>query len=117
MGKPYSLGTAKKSSDLAAAYNKAKSEAKQFGLDVSTNLKEEVVATAMDQKKKPAEFYIDIDTVPGMIKLDFVCEVAGGVKSVLGRKAIKSVEEYKKMASLAKLVHQKTVEKECHWDV
>ena len=113
--KNYVINSAKKSTDLAATYNKAKTEADKFDLQVATPLKEEVVATAMTSKKKQADFFIEIETGTNFIKLDFVCEVKGAGKWVLGRKMIKSFEEYQKNEALAKNLHMNMVKKECNW--
>jgi hypothetical protein len=113
MSEKFVIASAKTAKELGAAYDKAKSAAKGYGFSSVTSLKEEVVGKAMTDAKKGADFVVEVDT--GIVQL--VCEVKGSMRSVIGRKEIKTVQDFKSASALAKnQAFQKTA-KENGWNV
>jgi hypothetical protein len=102
MAEKFPIATAKKPTELKAAYEKAKTAAKDYGFTAVTNLKEDVVVKAMTDKKKPADFIVELDITNHPI-VQLVCDVKGVMRSVIGRKEIKSVDDYKNAKGLAGL--------------
>jgi hypothetical protein len=100
MAEKFPIATAKKPADLKAAYDKAKAAAKDYGFTSVANLKQEVVAKAMTDKKKQADFIVEIETKQHPI-VQLVCDVKDVMRSVIGRKEIKTLEDFKSAKALA----------------
>jgi hypothetical protein len=115
MAEKFPLGSAKTAKDLKSAYDDAKKEAAKHGFPTATALKEAVIAQAMTDAKKPAEFVIEAAIKGNMIVLDFYCEVKGSVKSVLGRKDLKDAKGWKDAVALAKNANLSKVAKANNW--
>jgi hypothetical protein len=110
--KQIKIATADKPKDLATKYAEVKNKAKEFGFDAVTELKKDVVEKAMTDKKKKADFLVELDVVGKKGIVQLVCDVQGVMRSVIGRKQIETAEEYKKYHGLAKLQSLKDFEKE-----
>lgn len=116
MSEKFVIASAKTAKELGAAYDKAKSAAKGYGFSSVTSLKEEVVGKSMTDAKKGADFVVEVDTGKVFI-VQLVCEVKGSMRSVIGRKEIKTVQDFKSASALAKnQAFQKTA-KENGWNV
>lgn len=96
------IASAKTAKDLANVYAKVKTDAKGYGFSAVTALKEDVVSKAMTDKKKPADFVVEVDTGNKAIMAQLVCDVKGAMRSVIGRKEIKTVKEFQDATMLAK---------------
>ncbi len=97
------IATAEKPKDLATTYTKVKELAKGYGFTAVANLKEDVVGKAMTDHKKKAEFVVELEVSNDKATVDLVCDVGKGkMKSVIGRKEIKKVEDYVHAEKLAK---------------
>ena len=83
-------------------YAKVKTDAKGYGFTAVAALKEDVVGKAMTDKKKPADFVVEVDTSGKTIVAQLVCDVKGAMRSVIGRKEIKTVKEFQDAVMLAK---------------
>lgn len=108
------LATAKKPGDLAGAYAEAKSDAKAYGFSAVTALKEDVVSHSMTEKKQPAQFVVEVDISGKVLLVQMFCEVKGGVRSVLGRKEIKSVDDAEHAIKLLKMQSYEKFKKQLH---
>ena len=115
MAEKFPLSTAKTAKDLGKAYDEAKKDAARYGFTTSTALKEAVIAKAMTDAKKPAEFVVEATIKGNMIVLDFYCEVKGAVKSVLGRKDLKDEKGWKDAVALARNANFAKVAKANNW--
>jgi hypothetical protein len=102
MSEKITIASAKTAKDLAGVYAKVKTDAKGYGFTAVTALREEVVGKAMADKKKPADFVVEVDTSGKSIIAQLVCDVKGGIRSVIGRREIKSVKEFQDAVMLAK---------------
>ncbi len=96
------IASAKDAKELKATYDKVKTSAKGYGFSAVTALKEDVVGTAMTQKKKPADFVVEVDVSGKMMIAQLVCDVKGAMRSVIGRKEIKTVKDFQDATHLAK---------------
>lgn len=105
MNKKITIASAKTAKDLKATYDKVKNDAKGYGFATTTALKEDVVGAAMTKSKQPADFVVEVaDNGKGKpIIAQLVCDVKNSLRSVIGRREIKTVEEYKQAVSLAKV--------------
>ena len=108
MSEKYVIASAKTAKELDGAYAKAKSASKGYGFTSITSLKEDVVGKAMTDAKKGADFVVEVDTGKVFI-VQLVCEVKGSMRSVIGRKEIKTVDDFKNATARAKIqAFQKT---------
>jgi hypothetical protein len=117
MSEKFPISSAKTAKDLGKAYDEAKKEAAKYGFTAVTALKEEVVAKAMTDTKKPADFVVEVDINGPVMLCQIYCEVKGSMKSVLGRKEIKTVDDYKKATALAKNANLKKVADKNGWKI
>ena len=117
MSEKFPISSAKTAKDLDKAYDEAKREASKYGFTAVTALKSEVVEKAMTTAKKPADFIVEVDINGPVMLCQMYCEVKGSMKSVLGRKEIKSVDDWKKAIHLAKNANLKKVAKANNWGV
>jgi len=116
MSEKFVIANAKTAKDLGSAYDKAKSASKAYGFSAVTSLKEDVVGKAMTDAKKGADFVVEVETGK-VFMVQLVCDVKGVMRSVIGRKEIKTVEDFKSATALAKnQAFQKTA-KENGWKV
>ena len=102
MTEKFQIASAKAAKDLTAAYAKAKTDAKGYGFTSVTALKEDVVGKAMTDKKKPADFIVEVDISGKVMIAQLVCDVKGVMRSVIGRKEIKTVEDFQHATMLAR---------------
>ena len=56
----------------------------------------------MTDKKKAADFVVEVDTSGKTIIAQLVCDVKGAMRSVIGRKEIRTVKEFQDAVMLAK---------------
>ena len=101
MSEKITIASAKTAKDLAGVYAKVKTDAKGYGFTSVAALKEEVVSKAMTDSKKPADFIVEIETSKVFI-IQLVCDVKGAMRSVIGRKEIKTVKDFQDATALAK---------------
>ena len=102
MTEKITIASAKAAKDLAGVYAKVKTDAKGYGFSAVTSLKEEVVGKAMTDAKKPADFIVEVDTSGKSIIAQLVCDVKGAMRSVIGRKEIKTINEFQDTVMLAR---------------
>ena len=102
MGEKILIETAKSVKDLDGVYTKVKNGSKGYGFTAVAALKDDVVKNAMTESKKSADFIVEVDFVGNSIIAQLVCDVKGKMRSVIGRREIKSKEEWEKAVSLAK---------------
>ncbi len=62
MSEKIAIASAKTAKDLAGVYAKVKNDAKGYGFTSVAALREEVVGKAMTEKKKPADFIVEVET-------------------------------------------------------
>ena len=103
MGEKILIASAKAPKDLKTIYDKVKTESKGYGFSAVANLKEDVVSKAMLDKKKGADFIVEVEVKDKLAIVQLVCDVKGAMRSVIGRKEIKSVDDYKNAVALAKI--------------
>jgi hypothetical protein len=97
------IATAAKPADLKKTYEDVKAHRKDYAFDAVTNLKEDVVAKTMTDKKKGADFVVELEVSGEIAIAQLVCDVGNGaMRSVIGRKEIKSVDDWKSAKGLAK---------------
>ena len=96
------IASAKAAKDLAATYAKVKTDAKGYGFSSVTALKEDVVGKAMTDKKKSADFVVEVDISGKVMIAQLVCDVKGALRSVIGRSEIKTGDDYAHATMLAK---------------
>jgi hypothetical protein len=101
MSEKIAIASAKTAKDLAGVYAKVKNDAKGYGFTSVAALREEVVGKAMTEKKKPADFIVEVETSK-FFTVQLVCDVKGAMRSVIGRKEIKSVKDFEDAVMLAK---------------
>ena len=114
MAEKFVIVSAKSPKELGAAYDKAKASSKGYGFSSVTALKEDVVSKAMTTSKKAADFVVEVDTGKVLI-VQMVCEVKGAMRSVIGRKEIKTVDDFKSATLLAKNQALQKTAKENGW--
>jgi hypothetical protein len=117
MSEKFPITSAKTAKDLDKACSEAAKEAKKYGFTTTTALKNEVVEKAMTTAKKPADFIVEVDVNGAAMLVQMYCEVKGSMKSVLGRKEIKSVDDWKNAIALAKNANLKKVAKANNWGI
>lgn len=117
MSEKFPISSAKTAKELDKAYSEAAKEAKKYGFTTTTALKTEVVEKAMTTAKKPADFVVEVDINGAAMLVQMYCEVKGAMKSVLGRKEIKSVDDWKNAIALAKNANLKKVAKANNWGI
>jgi hypothetical protein len=114
MAEKIPIASAKTPKDLKTTYDKVKSASKDYGFTSVTNLKEDVVSKAMTDKKKAADFVVELEIKGKVAIVQLVCDVKGAMRSVIGRKEIKTVEDYENASALAKLQAFKKFKEELH---
>jgi hypothetical protein len=103
MNKKITIASAKTPKDLKAAYEKVKTDAKGYGFTAVAALKEDVVSAAMTKAKQGADFVVEVEDKGKLIIAQLVCDVKNSSRSVIGRREIKTVQEYQQAVSLAKV--------------
>jgi hypothetical protein len=116
MSEKFVISSAKTAKELGAAYDKAKSAAKSYGFSAITSIKEDSISKAMTDGKKGADFVVEVDTGKVFI-VQLFCEVKGTIRSVIGRKEIKTVDDFKSATALAKNQSFKKTALENGWNV
>ena len=100
MSEKITIASAKAAKDLAGVCQGDRRQG--LRLTAVAALKEDVVGKAMADKKKPADFVVEVDTSGKTIMAQLVCDVKGAMRSVIGRKEIKTVKEFQDAVMLAK---------------